>query len=57
MREHGIENFPDPTLDENGGVGFKFERGSGIDPNDEQFKKAREACEDTILGADAGVKP
>jgi hypothetical protein len=67
MREHGIENFPDPTLDEDGGVQVRITQGSGIDPEDDDFKDAQEACKDempdgpgtTSVGGepDAGAKP
>ena len=31
MREHGIDNFPDPAFDENGGAQIRIER-AGIEP-------------------------
>jgi hypothetical protein len=48
MRDHGIENFPDPTFDENGGAQLRLDRSSGIDPDDAEFKEAQKACEDTL---------
>jgi hypothetical protein len=45
MREHGIENFPDPTFGENGGAQLRIGPDSGIDPEDPDFKEAQEACE------------
>jgi hypothetical protein len=48
MREHGIENFPDPTFDENGGARLKLDPSTGIDPDDSEFKEAQKACEDTL---------
>jgi hypothetical protein len=45
MREHGIENFPDPTFDADGGMQIRIGKGTGIDPDDEDFQKAQEACE------------
>jgi hypothetical protein len=48
MREHGIENFPDPTFGGDGRVTQRLEKGSGIDPEDASFKKAEEACQDTM---------
>jgi hypothetical protein len=50
MREHGIENFPDPTFGENGEIQLRLSRDSGIDPNDEEFKEAQEACRSTMPG-------
>jgi hypothetical protein len=44
MREHGIENFPDPTFDENGA---HIPEGGAIDPDDPGFQEAQEACQDT----------
>jgi hypothetical protein len=57
MREHGIENFPDPTFGENGDVQLKLDKRSGIDPNDEDFQEAQEACQGLMPGAGSGVKP
>jgi hypothetical protein len=51
MREHGIDKFPDPTFDENGGAQIKLERSSGLDPQDPKFKQAMEACRSTMPGA------
>jgi hypothetical protein len=48
MREQGIENFPDPTFDEDGGAQIRIEKGSGIDPEHEDFKEAQEACQDEM---------
>jgi hypothetical protein len=48
MREHGIENFPDPTFGENGGAQIRIGKGSGIDPEDQEFKEAQEACADLM---------
>jgi hypothetical protein len=47
MREHGIENFPDPTFGEDGGAEIRIDRGS-IDPEDPDFREAEEACKDTL---------
>jgi hypothetical protein len=46
MRDHGIENFPDPTFGENGGARIRIGPGSGIDPESSEFKEAQEACQD-----------
>jgi hypothetical protein len=42
MRENGVKNFPDPA-DSSSQV---LEKGSGIDPESAEFKKATEACKD-----------
>jgi hypothetical protein len=47
MREHGIENFPDPTFNDRGAM-LRIGKDSGIDPNDPDFKAAQEACKDTL---------
>jgi hypothetical protein len=43
MREHGIEQFPDPT---NGGI--RITPDMGIDPDDPAFQQAQSECEDEI---------
>jgi hypothetical protein len=48
MREHGIENFPDPRFGENGEARIRIDRGRGIDPEDPDFQAAQKACEDTM---------
>ncbi len=48
MRENGVEKFPDPTFDENGGAQIRMGKGMGIDPEDPAFQKAMKACEDTM---------
>ena len=48
MREHGIEDFPDPTFGENGGAQIRIGKGSGIDPEDPEFQEAQEACEELM---------
>jgi hypothetical protein len=50
MRKHGIENFPDPTFDEDGGAQIRMKEGSGVDPDDPDFQKAEEACRDEMPG-------
>jgi hypothetical protein len=45
MREHGIENFPDPQYNADGGASIMFGPGSGVDPDDPDFKAAQEDCE------------
>jgi hypothetical protein len=48
MREHGIENFPDPTFGENGEALIRLGQESGIDEDDPNFQEAQKACEDTL---------
>lgn len=48
MREHGLENFPDPTFDEDGGARVRIGPGSGLDPDDPDFQAAEEACRDEL---------
>ena len=48
MRENGVEKFPDPTFDENGGAQIRMGKNMGIDPEDPAFQKAMKACEDTL---------
>jgi hypothetical protein len=48
MREHGIENFPDPQFGENGEARIRIDKGDGVDPEDPDFKAAQEACRDTM---------
>jgi hypothetical protein len=48
MREHGIENFPDPTFGPNGRATMRIDKGSGIDEDDPDFRKAQEACKGTL---------
>ncbi len=47
MRKQGID-MPDPMFDEDGGAQIRIDRGRGIDPDDPKFKKAQEACRDTM---------
>ncbi len=46
MREHGID-FPDPTFGADGGVTVELGKGA-IDPGDERFRAAEEACRDEL---------
>jgi hypothetical protein len=48
MREQGIENFPDPTFDEDGGAQIRIGPGTGLDPEDPDFQAAEEACRDEL---------
>jgi hypothetical protein len=46
MRSHGIQNFPDPTVQDNShakGVGFNIS--GGVDTSSPQFKSAAKACQ------------
>jgi hypothetical protein len=45
MRDHGIENFPDPTFDEDGGAQIRLDKRSGINPESSKFQEAQKACE------------
>jgi hypothetical protein len=45
MRDHGIDDYPDPTVDADGGIFFESIPG---DPSSQQFQTAEEAC-DPIL--------
>jgi hypothetical protein len=47
MREQGID-FPDPQFDADGGVTIELGRGGEVDPDDPDFRKAQEACEDEL---------
>ncbi|HEY6275580.1 MAG TPA: hypothetical protein VIX86_04540 [Streptosporangiaceae bacterium] len=48
MRAHGVPNFPDPSVQSNGGgvtVTIRMKAGAGgIDPHSPQFKAAQQAC-------------
>jgi hypothetical protein len=48
MREHGIENFPDPTFGKDGQAAIRIDRSMGIDPEDPDFKEAEKACQSTM---------
>ncbi|GAA2141013.1 hypothetical protein [Glycomyces algeriensis] len=52
MRENGIPDFPDPERNGENGVGLSLPE--GIDPEDEDFKAAEEACEDLMPGPGEG---
>ena len=41
MRAHGITNFPDPTIQPNGGSSVSL---NGLDPTSPQFQSASKAC-------------
>ena len=54
MREHGLENFPDPTFDENGGAQIRIDPGTGIDPDDPKFQAAEKECRDELPDIEEG---
>jgi hypothetical protein len=57
MREHGID-MPDPQP--GGGMIFNEEEGDGgpkIDPDDEDFQAAQEACGELLPGKIKGAGP
>lgn len=58
MRDNGFPDYPDPTLNADGTVGFGLGRGAleeaGIDPRSEEFRTAREACADNLEGIALG---
>jgi hypothetical protein len=54
MREHGLENFPDPTFDENGGAQIRIGPGTGLDPDDPKFQAAEKECRDELPDIEEG---
>lgn len=52
MRDNGVPDFPDPEQNGKGGVGLSLPE--GMDPKDEEFKAAEEACEDLMPGPGEG---
>ena len=42
MREHGIEEFPDPEFSDDGGILQQI--GEGVDPESDEFREAEDAC-------------
>jgi hypothetical protein len=50
MRAHGISDFPDPDPD--GGLRIRSSPGGDLDPNNPQFKAAKEACKQYRPGGD-----
>jgi hypothetical protein len=45
MREHGVPNFPDPTVSSNGGGITQSSGGRGIDPQSPAFQQAQKICQ------------
>jgi hypothetical protein len=48
MREHGIDNFPDPVFDSSGGAQIRMKR--GINPESAKFQAAQKACQKYMKG-------
>ncbi|WP_028067056.1 hypothetical protein [Solirubrobacter soli] len=46
MREHGIDNFPDPQFDSNGGARVRIDK--SMNPEGAKFQAAQKACEKTM---------
>jgi hypothetical protein len=53
MREHGVEDFPDPQIDEDGGIEIGAPAGGPGDADRETLDAAMEACQD-LLPQDLG---
>jgi hypothetical protein len=45
MREHGVPNFPDPTVSSNGGAIVNRSGGTGINPRSPAFQHAQQICQ------------
>jgi hypothetical protein len=45
MRDHGLDDFPDPTFGENGQAQIRIRAGSGMDPESPKFQAAQKACQ------------
>lgn len=45
MREHGVPNFPDPTVSSNGGGIVQRSGGGGINPRSPAFQQAQKICQ------------
>lgn len=52
MRDNGIDAFPDP--EQNGDGGISLGLNEDVDPESEEFKAAEEACEDLMPGPEEG---
>jgi hypothetical protein len=44
MRSHGVPNWPDPTLDSQGGASFNLLNVHGFDPNSTQIEQQADEC-------------
>jgi hypothetical protein len=44
MREHGVPNFPDPTVTSDGG-GIAVASGGGLNPRSPAFRQAQKICQ------------
>jgi hypothetical protein len=54
MRDHGVEDFPDPQFEEDGGVTQMLDRDVASDPD---FEDAQTTCQDEIGGPMGGPPP
>lgn len=45
MREHGVPNFPDPTVTSNGGAIVQGSGSSGVNPRSPAFQQAQKICQ------------
>jgi len=45
MREHGVPNFPDPTISTNGGGIVQSSGGRGLNPQSPAFQQAQKICQ------------
>jgi hypothetical protein len=59
MRNHGVPDFPDPTLNPGGSVSFQIDGGAGSDlnHNNPRFKAAEQACLSLMPGGDQAPAP
>jgi hypothetical protein len=48
MRDHGIDNFPDPTFGKDGGAQVRIDK--RLNPESAKFKAAMKACEKDMEG-------
>ncbi len=57
MRAHGLANYPDPKVVDNGGRrGVLLQvQGEGIDPNSPQYQSASQACQHLLPRAGKGA--
>ena len=53
MRSHGVPSFPDPTTS-GGGVSFRVQSGSGVNPASPSFQAAQKTCGKLLPGGGPG---
>lgn len=53
MRDNGVEGYPDPEQQGEGGVSVSISAEDGVDPDSEVFQAAERTCEDLMPGPDA----